>query len=70
MSGSTGMGSRAARQARDTVRTFISKKICMTIEPSAMLAREENVAICRGGVHICLPGQPPRCGYWDCKISQ
>ena len=38
VSGSTGMGSRAARQARDTVSTFTSRNICMTIDPMAIAA--------------------------------
>ena len=34
-SGSTGIGSRAARQAREMVSTFISRNSCMAIEPTA-----------------------------------
>ena len=39
VSGSTGTGSRAARHARDTVRTLVSRKSCMTMEPNAIPAR-------------------------------
>ena len=38
VSGSTGIGSRAARHARDTVSTFISRNNCMMIEPNAIPA--------------------------------
>ena len=39
VSGSTGIGSWAARQARDTVSTFISRNSCMTMEKKAIPPR-------------------------------
>ncbi len=69
-SGSTGIGSRAARQARDTVSTLISRNSCITIEPTAIPARSSTYPSVASACRLDCQSHVCRCGYCDWKISQ